>query len=146
MASPGSRYCFLVVVAPTGAGSAGGSVVIDARATKAEVVEILPVDLAPGVVGEVCVEADPTTVETSGTVTITGTRDGATATVVRSLPVFPMADERAAPSCGNGHDLLSARRGRGLTCRLEPPSAPPRARDQSGTISVPAWPARAASS
>jgi hypothetical protein len=96
IAIPGSRYCFLVVVTEAGTGSAGGSVVIDATATKAEVVGIQPVDLDPGVVGEVCVEAAPASVETSGTVTITGSRDGVTATAVRTLPVFPMADERAA--------------------------------------------------
>ena len=96
VAIPGSRYCFLVVVKEADSDGAGGSVAIDASATKAAVVEIEPVDLGPGVVGEVCVEAAPSAVETSGTVTITGSRDGVTATAVRTLPVFPMADERAA--------------------------------------------------
>jgi hypothetical protein len=93
MAIPGSRYCFLVVVtddAPTPT-----PVTIEAAATKARVVEIRPAKLTPGTVGEVWVVADQTTVETTGSVTITATRDGVTKTVTRSLPVFPMVDERA---------------------------------------------------
>ncbi|TAJ99655.1 MAG: hypothetical protein EPO36_11400 [Chloroflexota bacterium] len=94
MAIPGSRYCFLVRV-----DDASGSlqpVAIDATAAKAEVVDISPAELVPGVVGEVCVVADPTTAETSGSVTITASRDGVTKTVDRSLPVFPLDGDRAA--------------------------------------------------
>jgi hypothetical protein len=94
MAIPGSRYCFLVVVTDP----AGGSTPVDITATaeKAAVLDVTPASLAPGVVGEVCVAADPTDVETTGSVTITAARDGATQAVTRSLPVFPMPDERAA--------------------------------------------------
>jgi len=94
MAIPGSRYCFLVVVTDP----AGGSTPFDITATaeKAAILDITPASLAPGVVGEVCVAADPTDVETTGSVTINASQDGTTATATRSLPVFPMADERAA--------------------------------------------------
>ena len=94
MAIPGSKYCFLVVVGSEAATPA--PVTIDASATKARVVEIRPAQLTPGTVGEVWVVADPATVETTGSVTITATSGGMTKTVTRSLPVFPMADERAA--------------------------------------------------
>jgi hypothetical protein len=92
-AIPGSKYCFLVVVKDAGAKAA--SVTIDASATKAKVVEIRPTQLTPGTAGEVWVVADPATTETSGSVTITAARDGVTKTATRSLPVFPMVDERA---------------------------------------------------
>jgi hypothetical protein len=94
MAIPGSRYCFLVLVTDP----AGGTTAVDITATadKAAILDITPASLAPGVVGEVCVAADPTDVETTGSVTITASRGGMTTTVTRSLPVFPMADERAA--------------------------------------------------
>jgi hypothetical protein len=94
MAIPGSRYCFLVVVT----GPAGGTTPVDVTATaeKATVLDVTPASLAPGVVGEVCVAAESTDVETTGSVTITASRGGSTTTVTRSLPVFPMADERAA--------------------------------------------------
>jgi hypothetical protein len=93
MAIPGSPYCFLVRI-----DDATGStqpVTIDATATKAEVVDISPAELVPGVIGEVCVVAGPTTAETTGSVTITGSRGGVTKTVDRSLPVFPLDGDRA---------------------------------------------------
>ncbi|HEX5149322.1 MAG TPA: hypothetical protein VFW02_09595 [Candidatus Limnocylindrales bacterium] len=93
MAIPGSRYCFLVLVDdPSGSTI---PVTIEASTMKATVLDISPAELAPGVVGEVCVAADPTSVETTGAVTITASRGGVQKTVERSLPVFPMADERA---------------------------------------------------
>jgi hypothetical protein len=95
MAIPGSGYCFLVVVTDA-TGAAGGPVEISATATMATISKILPVELQPGVVGEVWVIADPATTEVMGSVTITGTRNGASQSVTRSLPVFPMAGERAA--------------------------------------------------
>ncbi len=94
LAIPGSRYCFLVVIDE--AGDASTPATITASAEKATVEEIRPVELTPGTVGEVCVVADPTADEMTGSVTIVATRDGAESTVTRSLPVFPMADERAA--------------------------------------------------
>lgn len=94
MAIPGSRYCFLVVVTD----AAGGTSPIDITATaeKATILDITPASLAPGVVGEVCVAADPTDAEVTGSVTITATRGDVAKTATRSLPVFPMPDERAA--------------------------------------------------
>jgi len=94
MAIPSSRYCFLVVVTDP----AGGTepVEVTATAEKATILDITPASLAPGVVGEVCVTADPTDVETTGSVTITATRGDVATTAIRSLPVFPMPDERAA--------------------------------------------------
>ena len=94
MAIPGSKYCFLVVV--NDADGSGSPVTIDATATKASVVAIEPRELAPGVVGEIWVVADPATSEVSGLLTVTGSREGSTATVTRTIAVFPMADERAA--------------------------------------------------
>lgn len=99
MAIPGSRYCFLVVVTDSSDGAE--PVDITATAEKAAILDITPTSLAPGVVGEVCVAADATEVETTGSVTITATRDGVTKIATRSLPVFPMADERAADARPN---------------------------------------------
>jgi hypothetical protein len=93
MAIPGSPYCFLVTVS----GSPGvAPVEIAATAEGATILRITPTSLGPGVVGEDCVAADPADAETSGSVTITATHEGDTRAAVRSLPVFPMADERAA--------------------------------------------------
>jgi len=94
MAIPGSGYCFLVRVTESGEAS-GGLATIDATATKAVVSKIVPSQLAPGVVGEVWVIADPATTEVTGSVTITATRDGVTREATRTLPVFPMEGERA---------------------------------------------------
>jgi len=94
MAIPGSRYCFLVVVTDPAGGSTPAD--ITATAEMATVLDITPASLAPGVVGEVCVAADPTDAEATGSVTITATRGGVAKSVSRSLPVFPMPDERAA--------------------------------------------------
>src|SRR5512147_3187813 len=56
MAIPGSRYCFLVLVDdPSGSTI---PVTIEASTMKATVLDISPAELAPGVVGEVCVAAD----------------------------------------------------------------------------------------
>jgi hypothetical protein len=93
MAIPGSKYCFLVVV--DDAAGSGSPVTIDATATRASVASIEPRELAPGVVGEIWVVADPATSEVSGVLTVSGIRDGSSATVTRTIAVFPMADERA---------------------------------------------------
>lgn len=94
VAIPGQRVCFLVVVE----GTVGSSepVTIEATAEGALIEAIEPIELTPGVVGEVWVIPDPTTTETTASVSIAASRGGVTQTVVRSLPVFPMADERAA--------------------------------------------------
>jgi len=94
MAIPGSKYCFLVLVDRQA--TTGGPVTIGATATNATVVDIRPVELEPGVVGEVWVVADAATTETEGTLTVTGSRAGVDRSVSRTIPVFPMADERAA--------------------------------------------------
>jgi hypothetical protein len=71
-------------------------VAVSATAAGAEIADIRSASLAPGVVGEVCVLPDETSVETSAAVDITATAaDGTVQTVHRSLPVFPAADERA---------------------------------------------------
>lgn len=94
VAIPGSGYCFLVVV--DDASDSPGAVTIEAFATGARVAEIRPARLEPGAVGEVWVVADATAEETTGSVAISATRGDVTRTETRSLPVFPMADERAA--------------------------------------------------
>lgn len=91
-AIPGQGVCFLVVIADDGAVTA--PVTITASATGATIRRIEPAELGAGTVGEVWVVPDPSDVETIARVTITGTRNGQTATVERSLPIFPMADER----------------------------------------------------
>lgn len=93
MAIPGSKYAFLVTVEGAAAEAAA---TITASATGARIVEIRPSQLRPGAVSEVWVVADATTAETTGSVTITATRGGSSKSVTRSLPVFPMTDERAA--------------------------------------------------
>ena len=93
-AIPGQRVCFLVTV--TDPASPASPVSIAASATGATIQGIEPAALVPGTVGEVCVVPDATSVEATAQVTITATRDGGTLTVERSLPVFPMADERLA--------------------------------------------------
>lgn len=94
MAIPGQRVCFLVVLGD--ASGSTGPVTVAATATGASIESIEPVDLSPGIVGEVWVVPDPSTTETTASVVITASRDGAVQTETRSLPVFPMADERGA--------------------------------------------------
>jgi hypothetical protein len=71
---------------------AGGSDPVDVAAavTKATVLDVAPASLAPGVVGEVCVAADPTDVETTPTKLPTTTTSPAgwvaAAVKVRTLP------------------------------------------------------------
>lgn len=94
-AIPGEQVCFLVVVADAAGGAA--PVAISATASKATILRILPAaELAPGTVGEVWVVPDASSVETTASVTIRAERGGLTRTVERSLPIFPMVDERAA--------------------------------------------------
>jgi hypothetical protein len=93
MAIPGQRVVFLVIVSD----SAGAApVTISATATKATVKEIRPTELEPGVVGEVWVVPDAASTETTASVVISATKDGVTKTVERTVPIFPMVDERAA--------------------------------------------------
>lgn len=93
VAIPGEDVCFLVVVKDAAAGA--GPVTITAKATGAKVERIEPAELTAGTVGEVWVTPDPSSVEATAHVTFTATRHGVTRTVERSLPVFPMIDERA---------------------------------------------------
>jgi hypothetical protein len=94
MAIPGEGVCFLVVVSDPSASPA--PVAITASATGATIRSIEPASLTPGTVGEVWVVPDPATEEATAHVTFTATRGGTTRTIERSLPVFPMVDERAA--------------------------------------------------
>ena len=92
VAIPGSPYVFLVLVTDD---TNGDPVTIGASADDAAIQKIVPETLAPGTVGEIWLTADATTVETAGSVTITASRGDATREATRSLPVFPMTDERA---------------------------------------------------
>jgi len=92
-AIPGQKVCFLVVLNTADTTS---PVTISATSTKATVTAIQPVELKAGVVGEVWVVPDASTTEATASVTISATRAGVTKTVERSLPIFPMEDERAA--------------------------------------------------
>jgi hypothetical protein len=73
-----------------------GAVAITATAEKAVIDRIEPAELSAGTVGEVWVVPDPATDETTAMVTITATRDGATKSVTRSLPILPMEGDREA--------------------------------------------------
>jgi hypothetical protein len=88
---PGEESSFLVRVADLAPGA--GAVVISATAVGAEVTRIMQ-PTAEKPVGEVWFVADPTTEETTGSVTITAGCGGSTTTVERTFRVFPMADER----------------------------------------------------
>ena len=125
LAIPGSPYCFLVDIEDTSA--SGLSVTIEAKAELATVADIRPVLLTPGTIGEVCVIADPTEIEMTGSVVITASRDGTTKTATRSLPVFPMADERARPPRRGGRirkgrmALISCARSRASSSQTSSP-------------------------
>lgn len=92
MAIPGQRVPFLVEVAS----DSDAPVTITASATGATVEEIILEELVPGEVGEVWVVPEPSSVETTASVTITATRGATEASELRSLPVFPMVDDRGA--------------------------------------------------
>ncbi len=94
MAIPGQRISFLVTIKDDG--PSAGPVTISAIATKAQVRTIEPVQLTPGVVGEVWVVPDAATAETTASATITATRGAVIRTETRTIPILPMADERAA--------------------------------------------------
>jgi hypothetical protein len=71
-----------------------GPVSVSATASGATVDRIVPTDLAIGEVGEVWLTTDPTiTTDTTASVSITVTRDGASQTVDRSILVMPMSSE-----------------------------------------------------
>lgn len=90
-AIPGQKTCFLVTVSDE---AGGGPVTVSATASGATVDRIAPTDLAIGEVGEVWLTTDPTiTTDTTASVSITVTRDGASQTVDRSILVMPMSGE-----------------------------------------------------
>jgi hypothetical protein len=93
MAIPGQKICFLVVV---NTADTATPVTITATASKAKVTAIEPAQLTPGVVGEVWVVPDAASTETTASVTITASRAGVTKEAVRSIPIFPEVDQRAA--------------------------------------------------
>ncbi|MFO7548111.1 MAG: hypothetical protein R6X29_04460 [Acidimicrobiia bacterium] len=90
-AIPGQRVSFLVEVE-----GVAGPVTIAATADQAVVEQIVPVELSAGTVGEVWVVPDPATEETTATVEITATLGDDTVAEVRTIPIIPMAGERAA--------------------------------------------------
>ncbi len=94
MAIPGQRVCFLVVLEDRTGSQDPATITATADGATVEAIE--PGELTPGVVGEVWVVPDAATTETTATVTITASRGGAALTETRSLPIFPMADERGA--------------------------------------------------
>lgn len=92
-AIPGERICFLGVF--TAADLAAGPVTITATAVRAKVHEIVqPTSTAP--IAEVWVVPDPSSEEATASVTFTAKRGTVVHTATRSIPVFPMPDERAA--------------------------------------------------
>jgi hypothetical protein len=90
-AIPGEGVCFLVVIKDA---PAGAKAQITATASGATIRKIEPAALPAGTVGEVWVVPAATTIEAVANVTITATLGDTVRTVERSLPVFPMADER----------------------------------------------------
>jgi hypothetical protein len=92
-AIPGQKVSFLVTIADA---ATTDPVTITATASKASVLKIEPAALKPGTVGEVWVVPDASTEEATASVTITATRGSVVRKEVRSIPIFPMADERAA--------------------------------------------------
>jgi hypothetical protein len=92
-AIPGQKVSFLVTIADA---TTTDPVTITATASKASVLKIEPAELKPGTVGEVWVVPDASTEEATASVTITATRGSVVRDEVRSIPIFPMADERAA--------------------------------------------------
>jgi hypothetical protein len=93
MAIPGQKISFLVTIADA---ASTEPVTIAATASGASILKIEPTELTPGVVGEVWVVPDAATEETSASVTITASRAGVSKAEIRSIPILPMADERAA--------------------------------------------------
>ncbi|HLO35746.1 MAG TPA: hypothetical protein VK194_06680 [Candidatus Deferrimicrobium sp.] len=93
-AIPGEKVSFLVRVDDAVADAAPA--VITATAKGAKVIDIAWPPVRPGVVGEVWVVPDPSTVDAVAHVTITAERSGVTKTADRSILVRPMIDERAA--------------------------------------------------
>lgn len=92
-AIPGEWVCFLGVL--TAAELADGPVTIAATAKGATVKQIVqPTPAAP--IAEIWVVPDPSSVEATASVSFTATRDTVVRTVTRTVPIFPMPDERAA--------------------------------------------------
>lgn len=89
---PGQREIFLVT---SDARAGSGPIAITADADLAQV-EIQPATLEPGAVVEVTVVADEIDADATGTVTITGTRDGVASIEERSLPIWAEVDGRQA--------------------------------------------------
>jgi hypothetical protein len=91
VAIPGEKVSFLVTVASDD----GSPVQIAATATGAKIIDIRPVALAPGVVGEVWLVPDPTDIDATVSLAITASRGATTRTVQRTVQIMPMPDERA---------------------------------------------------
>ena len=90
-AIPGERVVFLV--ASPSQGPADGAIRIRATAPHAAV-DVSPTLLYPDKVVEVTVTPDATEEESVIDVTFTGERNGLTASITRTLPIFPDVDTR----------------------------------------------------
>jgi len=93
VAIPGEKVSLLVVITSPGTNDA---VAISATASGAKITDMSPAQLKPGVVGEVWLVPDATTVDAVDSPTITAKRCGTTKTVDRTIMIMPMVDERAA--------------------------------------------------
>jgi hypothetical protein len=91
-AVPGQKVSFLVVVTSPGNDA---PVTISATATGAQITDIKPAQLKPGVVGEVWLVPGAATEEATVTVNISATRGGVTKTDQRSTRIMPFEDDRA---------------------------------------------------
>jgi hypothetical protein len=91
-AIPGEKVVFLVVVTSP---DNDAPVTISATATGAQVFDVKPAQLKPGVVGEVWVVPDAATEETTITTTFTATRGGVAHTDQRTTKIMPFEDDRA---------------------------------------------------
>ena len=90
-AIPGERVVFLVTSAAQG--PADGAIRIRAT-TPAATVDVSPTLLYPGKVVEVTVTPDATESEDVLTITFIGERSGLSASLTRTLPIFPDVDTR----------------------------------------------------
>jgi hypothetical protein len=89
---PGQQEIFLVTADPR---EGTGPITITATAELARILEIEPALLTPGEVVEVTVVPDEVGHDVTGSVTITGARDGRLSVVERSLPIWAEDDGRA---------------------------------------------------
>jgi hypothetical protein len=92
-AIPGQKVSFLVVVTSP---ASDAPVTISATATGAQITDIEPAQLRPGVVGEVWLVPDAATEETTITTSFSASRGGVSHTDQRTTEIMPFTDDRAA--------------------------------------------------